>query len=473
MKKRKVLSILLALTLAAGVLSGCGNSNVDTGNTGSESSAEESDGSGESQTESGAEQDVTAEADSGAAAVSADFSGVSITMLNTKSEIQPQLEAAAEEWGALTGASLEVYTIGGDSSPAKEIGSRYAANNAPTLIMGDPQDVTDFCEEYGVDLSGESWAANGGTQYGIVKGDVLYSFPFCIEARGLIYNKTAIENVLGEAWDPASVTNMDDLEALFGRLSDAGMELPVALNMEDWSIAGHYLTQMYEEQDGTLATTEKFMEDLRAGTVTLADNARFNALMETFELLMEYNSNKSDPLAADYDMNAADLAEGEVAFWFNGNWAWAEISDYIEDETEIGLMPVVQNDMTGNANVNSYLCGGATKQVMIDKECNDEQQQAAAKAFLSWLVDSEEGQNVLVNECSLVPAISTITQEATNPLARSVQQYASEGKLFDQPSNYPGDHWATVGAIMQKYLAGEEGREEFAQEVQDYWTGLN
>ena len=136
-------------------------------------------------------------------------------------------------------------------------------------------------------------------------------------------------------------------------------------------------------------------------------------------------------------------------------------------------MPVVQNDTTGNANVNSYLCGGATKQVMIDKECNDEQQQAAAKAFLSWLVDSEEGQNVLVNECSLVPAISTITQEATNPLARSVQQYASEGKLFDQPSNYPGDHWATVGAIMQKYLAGEEGREEFAQEVQDYWTGLN
>ena len=78
-----------------------------------------------------------------------------------------------------------------------------------------------------------------------------------------------------------------------------------------------------------------------------------------------------------------------------------------------------------------------------------------------------------MNECSLVPAISTITQEATNPLARSVQQYASEGKLFDQPSNYPGDHWATVGAIMQKYLAGEEGREEFAQEVQDYWTGLN
>lgn len=34
-----------------------------------------------------------------------DFSGVSITMLNTKSEIESQLEAAAEQWGELTGAN--------------------------------------------------------------------------------------------------------------------------------------------------------------------------------------------------------------------------------------------------------------------------------------------------------------------------------------------------------------------------------
>lgn len=402
-----------------------------------------------------------------------DFSGVTISMLNTKSEIQAQLEEAAAQWGELTGATLDVYTIGGDSSPAKEIGSRYAANNAPALIMGDPQDITDFCEEYGLDLSGESWAENGGTQYGISKDGVLYSFPFCIEGRGLIYNKTAIEEVLGEEWDPSSVTNMDDLKTLLDKLVEGGMESPVALNMEDWSLAGHYMTQVYEQQDGTLATTLQFEEDLKAGNVDLMSNPRFNALMETFELLMEYNINKEDPLAAEYDMNAADLAEGEVAFWFNGNWAWAEISDYIEEGTEIGIMPVAQNDTTGNENVNSYICGGATKQVMIDKECNDEQQQAAAKDFLNWLVSTEEGNTVLIEDCSLVPAFSTIEAEATNPLGRSVQEYTVNGQLFDQPSNYPGDHWATVGAIMQKYLSGNIDRAAFAEEVQNYWTSLS
>ena len=79
------------------------------------------------------------------------YDGVSITMLNTKSEIESQLEAAAEQWGELTGAKLEVYTIG-SGTPSQEVSARYAAKNAPTLIMCDPQDVASICEEKGVDL---------------------------------------------------------------------------------------------------------------------------------------------------------------------------------------------------------------------------------------------------------------------------------------------------------------------------------
>lgn len=401
-----------------------------------------------------------------------DFSGVSITMLNTKSEIQGQLEAAAETWGELTGATLEVYTIG-SGSPSQEISARYAANNAPTLIMGDAQDVTAICEEKGVDLSGESWAEAGGKQYGISGTDgKLYSFPFCVEARGLIYNKTAIEDVLGEDWDPASVKSLDDLKTLFDALVEGGMETPIALNQEDWNLGGHYFCNVYEQEDGTVDGALKFEEALKAGEVDLMEDQRFNSLMDTFDVLMEYNSNKEDPLAADYAMNAADVAEGEVAFWFNGNWAWAEISEYYEEGTEMGIIPVVQGADDPMPTVNEYLCGGASKQVMIDKECNDEKQQAAGKAFLNWIVDTQEGNDMLVKECSLVPAISTIKGEATNPLGASVQQYAAEGKLFGQPSNYPGDHWSSVGAMMQGYLGGKIDRAEFAKQVQDYWAGL-
>ena len=333
--KRKVVAAILTMAMAGSLLAGCGSSSSDDSSSKSETTTTDESGSSDS-----------------TASAREDFSGVSITMLNTKSEIESQLEAAAGQWGELTGAKLEVYTIG-SGTPSQEVSARYAAKNAPTLIMCDPQDVASICEEKGVDLSDESWAANGGTQYGITGNDgKLYSFPFCIEGRGMIYNKTAIEDTLGEDWDPTSVTNMDDFEALLKKLVDNGMESPVALNQEDWSNAGHYFTQVYEEQDGTLTGTEKIMEDLRNGSVDLMSNERFTSLMDTYDLLMEYNINKADPLAADYDENAADLAEGDVAFWFNGNWAWAEISDYIEDDTEIGIMPVPQNGTEGNANVN-------------------------------------------------------------------------------------------------------------------------
>ena len=47
-----------------------------------------------------------------------------------------------------------------------------------------------------------------------------------------------------------------------------------------------------------------------------------------------------------------------------------------------------------------------------------------------------------------------------------------EGKVINVPYSYPGDHWQTVGALMQKYFAGETDRATFATEIQDYWTGL-
>ncbi len=453
--KKRIVALVLSMAMTGTLLAGC------SGN---------SDGGSDSTSESAGSTSESTASSSGEAEARADFSGVTIEMLNTKSEIEEQLEAAAEEWGELTGATLNVYTIG-SGSPSQEISTRYAANNAPALIMGDIQDIVSICQENGVDLSGESWAANGGTEYGYSVDGKLYSFPFCIEGRGLMYNKTAIEDTLGEDWDPSSVTNMDDLKTLLDQLVENGMESPVALNMEDWSIAGHYFTLVYEEQDGTLEGAENLISNLKAGTADLINNNRFNSLMDTWDLLMEYNINKDDPLAADYDMNAADFAEGEVAFWFNGNWAWAEVSDYYEDGTELGIMPVVQNDTTGNENVNTYVGGSASKHVMIDKTCNDENQQAAAKDFLDWLANTPEGNSVLVDDCSLVPAFNNISADSLNDLSKSIQQYANNGQMFPGVQDYPGDHWSEVGAIMQKYLGGQIDRAEFASEVEAYWEG--
>ena len=443
--KKKLLSAILSVAMVATVLAGCGGSSSSTG-------------------ESTAAGDSAAAVEEGSAAASTNTStdGVKITILNTKSEIQTQWEELAQEYKELTGVDVEVSVTVGDS-PSQDITKRYASGEVPTIFMGDIQDII-MLDEYALDLSGEDWAKDGGSDYGCNYNGRLIGFPFCIEARGLMYNKTAIEAATGEAFDPTAVKSLDDFTALLDKLVAGGMETPVALNMEDWSLGGHYLTQVYEEQDGTLEGATAFLDGLKAGTEDLKTNARWNSLMDTFDVLMKYNMNGADPLAADYNNNAVSLAEGDIAFWFNGNWAWAEMSDFAVEGSEYGIMPVAQPDSSNGAV--DKLAGGDTVKTELTLT---EAQQQAAKDFLNWLVYDEKGQDFLVNQCSLVPAFSNITMEVTNPMGRSVQSYANEGNLIPGYPEYPGDHWKEMGAEMQKYLGGQESRDQLADNIAAYW----
>lgn len=438
---RKIMGIILAGVMLFGVLAGCGENrngaeNSDTG----------------SDTTTGA----------------ATRSGVQLTFLNSKSEIQTQLEAIAKEYEALTGVPIEVYATTEGASPFETIQKKYSAGDPPTLAMLDSTDIYTIAGEKGIDLSDEKWADDGGWDIGISMDGTLYSFPFCVEGRGLIYNKTAIEETLGGAFEPSDIKSLDDLKALFEKLKAGGMEYPMIINKEDWSLGAHFLQLAYEEQDGTEEGAAKLVDGLKNGTVKLIDNERFNSLFDTFDVLADNNMNKADPMAADYDLNAAALAEGTSAFWFNGNWSWAEISEYADDSTEFGIIPVVQNTSAGDF-ANTQITAQGSKQIMIDREKATPEQQQAAKDFLNWLVYDEKGQDALVNKCNLVPAFKNITLELTNPLGTAIKDYVDRGEVFDGYNFAPGDHWSQLGASMQKYLAKRIDRAGLASEIEAYW----
>lgn len=440
---KKIASLIMAGTFAAVSLAGCAGG----ASSGKDSGSSESSGS--------------------SSAVST--KGVAITMLNSKGEIQPQLEEMAKQYEKLTGVSIEVYSTANGASPAETIAQKYAAGDPPTLAMLDGTDILTIAGEKALDLSSEKWAADGGSTYGIAISDKLYSFPFCVEGRGLIYNKTVIEDLTGKDFNPDSIKSMDALKALMDELVAAGMEAPMVINKEDWSLGAHYLATIYEQQDGSAATAYTFTAGLTDGSEKLASNDRFNSIFDTFDMLKEYNINKADPMAADYDLNASYVADGTSAFWFNGNWAWAEISEYADEATEYGIMPLVQNTSEDDY-ANSSLCASGSKQVMIDKVKATAEQQQAAKDFLNWLVYDEAGQKVLVEDCSLVPAFKNITLEVANPLGVSIKKYVDAGKTVEGFNGCPGDHWSSLGAVMQKYLAGQLDRAGLASEIEAYWA---
>lgn len=387
---------------------------------------------------------------------------VSITIFNSKMEVQSQFEEMAEKYAEDNGINVEVYYS--NDTVAAHLATKYSAGDPYTLAMVDAKDIYSLAKDHAIDMSDQEWVKN--TNYAIGIDDQINGFPMCVEARGLIYNADAIEAITGETFNPEDYKTLDSFKELIEQLKEGGMETPTGIMKEDWSLAAHFLTQVAEEQPDV----EEFITKLHEGEADLINDEKFNSLMDFFDVMMENNYAKDSAIAAEREVTEMMLAEGEIAFMFGGNWDWSVINAY--DYTEnMGMMPVPQNTDDGS---NEKLVGGGSKYFMIDSSDNttDEQRQAALD-FLEWLADSEEGQAFITDDCALVPAFSNNENEVADPLGKSVKKYADEGAMIDNYNYMPDDHISLCGAIFQKYLAGQMDRAEFATEIEDYWKSTD
>ena len=391
---------------------------------------------------------------------SSDAASGGLKIFNSKMEIQDVFEGdLSSTYEAETGVPVEVYYS--SDTVAAHLATKYASNDPYAINMVDAKDIYSLAVEYGADMSDMDWVND--TNYAIsVDGKVL-GYPVCVEARGVIYNATAIENTLGEAFDPSSITTLDDFKALLDKLVAAGMETPVSIMKEDWSLAAHYLAQVYEEREDP----DAFVEALKAGNADLINDAKFNALMDTFDVLKDYNMWKGSEISAEREQSEQALAEGKIAFMFGGNWDFAEMKqyDYIGGA---GLMPVPQNlsdDYTGK------LVGGGSKYFYVDASDNtSEETQQQAKDFLAWFASSESGQTFVSDTCGMVSPFGSNAVTCSDDLGASVKTFADADMLVPNYNGCPDDHYSVLGAEMQKYLASQCTREELAAAIESYWS---
>ena len=402
--------------------------------------------------------------DSGAASgdASADSSGkVSFTIFNSKNEIQEYLEEAAAKYSEENNVDIEVYYS--NDTVAAHLATKYASNDPYTLNMVDAKDVYSLGKQYGYDMTGASWISD--TDYAISVDNQVLGFPVCIEARGILYNNSAIKKVTGEDFDPASIKTLDDFTAFCDKLVAAGMETPTAILKPDWSLAAHYLQQVYEERPDV----DGFIDSLYAGNADLMNDEKFNALMDTFDVLMKYNKFAASPVAVEDEQVIQAFSEGDIAFKFGGCWEWNDIIDF--DYTgDIGLMPVPQNlqdDYTGK------IVGGGSKYFYVDNsDYTSDEQRAAAMAFLEWLVSSEDGQKLVSETCAMVSPFKSNTVACVNELGAAVKEYVDGGLMIPNYDYDPDDHYSVLGAQMQEYLAGRIDRAGLAEAVESYWSSV-
>jgi raffinose/stachyose/melibiose transport system substrate-binding protein len=358
-----------------------------------------------------------------------------------------------------------------DQAPFQQLTTMYASGNVPTLFVIDAGDVAKVSDKV-VDLSdldivdqAYPWAVEQGT----VDGKVI-AVPAGAAAVGLLYNSALIEQATGEPFDPATIRTRSDLEALFTSIEDAGTA-PIVVSPLNWSLGAHFLTKMYDAQ-GDAAAREAFIADLKAGDANLESNQVFNDLMDTLDLMLAHNLNASAPIAGTIETDSQAFAEGKAAFWFMGDFQWPSLAalGVSPDSDDYGIMPVPLSDDADDP-YNTALQVTSSFMIAIDATVNTPEQQEAAKAYLDWYVNSNSGQDYMVNQASMLPAYTDVTLTPTNPLSRSALGALTLGDTYTPGGGLPADHWNALGDAMVKYMAGELDRAGLASTITEYWAG--
>jgi raffinose/stachyose/melibiose transport system substrate-binding protein len=395
---------------------------------------------------------------------------VQITILNTKGEIAAQLKTLSAAFSKENpGITLSVDSVPTGTSPFQALTTRYASGNAPTLDMLDPSDLPKFADKF-LDLSGQEWvaqAASGTLSLGTINGK-LVGFPFTVEGYGLIYNKAVLDKAYGGSFDPSSIKTRDDLKAAFEKVKASGVA-PIIVTPMDWSLGNHFLGIGYGDQSSDPAKVVQFLSDLKAGKVDLSKNAVMNGLLDTLDLMGQYNKGKDDPMAVTYDDGPKILGSGQAGFWFMGTWAMPQIAGFDKTGT-YGFIPVpISNNASDYGN--AQIPAGPTKFIGLDKSQSTPEQQAAAEKFLNWVVNSSTAQKILIDQAKIVMAFKNVKLKPTDPLGKSMVAYMSAGKTSDFAANrVPADHWKILGADMQKYFVGKMSRADLFKAIKSYWT---
>ena len=274
----------------------------------------------------------------------------------------------------------------------------------------------------------------------------------------------------GSSSDSGSAANSGSSDAavsitIFNSKNEIQPDLEAAA--EAYSKANNVNIEVYYSQDTVAAHLATRYAAKDPYTINMVD-AKFNSLMDTFDVLKEYNMFKeSGAISVEDDQVHQALSEGVDAFQFGGCWEWNDIIDY--DYTgNIGLMPIPQNmndEFTGKIVV------FGSKYFYVDNSENTTQEQRdAAVAFLNWFALSDEGKKLVSETCAMISPFKSNDVPCANDIGVSVKKYADAGLTIASYDYAPDDHYSKLGAEMQRYLADQCTRQELADAIEAYWA---
>lgn len=400
---------------------------------------------------------------------------VTFDIFQFKVEINDALKKAIETYmGEHPNVHINLETVGGGADYGAAL--RAKMQSAPPTIfnIGGPQDTKDWMNNL-EDLSGESWVSNAvnGTLLAVTVDGKVYGMPYNIEGYGLVYNK----NIFKDAGiDGATLTSFDAISNAFATLKqkiDAGemkekypqLEAVTELAAKETWITGLHTLNVGLSNEFKGGGTEAF----NAKTVNFTYK---DALKALFDLQADYTSNaksKGNLNAIDYATEVGGgLAIERVAAIQQGNWIFGDVKNVDENvANNLGILPIPLKGVKEDSipvGVPMYWC--------VNSQSKDAQK-AAAKEFLNWLYQSDEGKSIVINEFYFIPPFTNYQGlEPSDALGKAVKSFADAGKTMPWVfMGFPTDWGMGVfGTKMQDYFAGKLTFDQVVEESKTAWA---
>lgn len=406
---------------------------------------------------------------------------VTISIMDHKIEADSGFKKLAESYEkAHPNVKINIESVGGSTDYGSLLKAKMASDPV-TIFNYSGLGQLDTWQDQLVDLSDQPWVSKCKPFcLESAKGadGKVYGMPMLIEGYGYLINRAIFEDAgvdINSMWTfKGQKEGFDKLKSKIesGEMKEkypqltAVMELPAK---EDWVLGDHMLQAILDKEFKSARAAHN------AKTVSLSGADVYKKLVD-FQASYTSNANNLSNLnAVDYkaSFDSGFLLE-KVACVQQGSWTIPSIKDQDETSSEkmMDKVDMIPYNLPDGSTDGKYVVFPGQFWVINKKA--DEKQIAAAKDFLNWAYQSDEGKKVLVDECKFILPFGEATADGNRINQRVVDAYNS-GKTIQGDLSLAGpDTWSKdiVGAAVQKYLAGSATWDDVIKEAKDKWASL-
>lgn len=438
---KRWLAISMAAVLAAGMFAGCGSTDKQE-----ESSSVKEEAADDTTDGEAAEEDAADKAEGG-----------KVYYLNFKPEQGDQWVELAETYTEETGVEVEVQTAASGTYEST-LKSEMAKDEAPTLFqVNGPVGLASW-KDYCYDLSdSQVYKDLSSEDYALKDGDEVKGVAYVIETYGIIYNKALLNDYF--ALDDAEIKSIDELnnfealkkvaDGIQAHKDDLGVEGAFASSgmdsSSDWRFKTHLanLPIYYEYKDKGIDSTDAIEGTYLENYKNIWDLYTTDSTCEPTMI-----SSKTG------DDAASEFALGEAVFYQNGTWAYNDIKEMEVADEDMGMLPIY---IGAEGEENQGLCTGSENYWCVNSKASEADIQATLD-FLTWVVESDEGRDMLANQMGFVTPFSTFDEYLPeNPLVKANDEYTKAGKtsVSWNFTTMPSEEWKNVlGSALLEYAQG-------------------